>query len=647
MAVRGLLHRGLPSLWGAYQRQPTLWPALASARPVFRIGSRRSIRRPEAHLTLTPAHESSQTTVRSVPRPASRATWPVLVCYLAAAVLLTWKLWRDPTGRMPTGDSGDVDVFAWFLRYSATAVSHGKLPALVTTAMNAPQGVNLMWNASFLLPGVVLTPLTLLAGPQVSLTVALTLGYAGSAATLFIVLRRWGAGTTAAALGGALYGFSPALVVSAPGHNNLQFALLPPLMIHELARIITGRGSPVRAGIWLGLLAAAQLFTGEELLVDTAIVGVLVVAVVALSRPRQVVGRLRGTSIGLATAAGVAAVLSGYAVWVQFAGPLHQSGIPWNVNKFVSRPYELVTPSKALLLHASGSAVGASRFLGMEYLGYLGWPLLVVVTAAGIWYWKDLRVRTAAVTFALLEWCSLGSKSLGSYPGVLLPWHWLGGMPLLRNLLPDRFAIFAAGAAGAALAFALDSAVQGSHGLVRVRAWRWRQWAAIAIVTAALVPLIPTPLSTQPVVSVPRGWRATFAWLKLPARASALVMPIPDTVAETRALRWQAETGVPAVLAGGYFMGPNAHGQATSSRHLMPPVVKHIDALLSGGHLGNPLARGTVSALLKAWDPAAVVLVAFPQSAAVAKVLTEVIRHRPRRFGDVLVWRYHPSGVLR
>jgi hypothetical protein len=51
--------------------------------------------------------------------------------------------------------------------------------------------------------------------PQTSLTIVLTLGFAGPAASLFWVLRRWGASITAAALGGAVYGFSPALVQSA------------------------------------------------------------------------------------------------------------------------------------------------------------------------------------------------------------------------------------------------------------------------------------------------------------------------------------------------------------------------------------------------------------------------------------------------
>ena len=170
-------------------------------------------------------------------RTGNLAQWLIVGCYLLGALAVTWRLWADPAARAQAGDAQDVDLFAWFMRYDAIAIAHGHLPALVTTAMNAPRGINLMWNTSFLLPGILLAPVTLLAGPQVSLTIVLTLGFAGSAASLFWVLRRWGASIGAAALGGAVYGFSPALLNSGIGHYHLQFAVLPPLIIDALLRI--------------------------------------------------------------------------------------------------------------------------------------------------------------------------------------------------------------------------------------------------------------------------------------------------------------------------------------------------------------------------------------------------------------------------
>ena len=226
-------------------------------------------------------------------RTARWAGWLVVGLYLLASFALTWRLWADPAGRMVAGNPGDTNLFAWFMRYSATAVSHGRLPALVTTGLNAPQGINLMWNTSVLLPGMLLAPVTLLAGPQASLTILLTAGFAGSAASLFWVLRRWGASLVAAGLGGAVYGFSPALLAAGIGHFQLQFAVLPPLIIDALLGILTGRGSAVRSGLWLGLLVAAQLFTGEELLADTVVAAAVMVAVLVLGHPRATAAAVR------------------------------------------------------------------------------------------------------------------------------------------------------------------------------------------------------------------------------------------------------------------------------------------------------------------------------------------------------------------
>src|ERR1700760_212745 len=115
-------------------------------------------------------------------------------------------LWRDPASRLVAGNSFDTDQFAWYFRYDATAVAHFRLPALTTDGMNAPQGISVMWNTFMLLPGVLLAPVTLLAGPQVSLTVVRPAGCAGSAFAMIAVLRRWGCGIPAAALGGGVYG---------------------------------------------------------------------------------------------------------------------------------------------------------------------------------------------------------------------------------------------------------------------------------------------------------------------------------------------------------------------------------------------------------------------------------------------------------
>jgi hypothetical protein len=582
-------------------------------------------------------------------------------CYLLGAFGLTWRLWADPAGRMVPGNPGDINLFAWFMRYSATAVSHGQLPALVTTGLNAPQGINVMWNTSVLLPGVVLAPVTLLAGPQASLTILLTAGFAGSAASLFVVLRRWGASVAAAAMGGAVYGFSPALVAAGMGHFQLQFAVLPPLIIDAGLRIVTGRGNAVRTGIWLGLLVAAQLLIGEELLVDTAVAAVVMVAVLALDHPRAAIEavrtRARTIVAGLGTAAAVTAAACGYPLWVEFRGPLSEHGSPWTVLEFHSYLSGFVTPSGALLFHTSSSAAAAASYPEPlpEYLAYLGWPLLIVAIAAAVAFWRDPKVRLTAVTFALLELFTLGAVSMGfhgiRYPAVLLPWYWLQGVPVLADVLPDRFSILADAAVAALLAFALDRA----RGLAsppahlpphppftgRGRGWGLgglRGYVAAAVVTLAILPLVPVPLPAATVSRAPAGWQAAFARLRLASDAHVLV--IPDL---RFGLRWQAQTGVPAsMVGGGDFIEPDPTGQATSYIYNRLSTATYLTTLWQGSPSGRAPSLSQIRKDLAYWWLAAIVTVTGRNS-RLARFLTGEFGPPAVTAGSVLAWRIRPD----
>ncbi len=583
---------------------------------------------------------------------ASWAGWLVVGLYLLAAFALTWRLWADPAGRMVAYNPGDTNLFAWFMRYSATAVSHGRLPALVTTGLNAPQGINLMWNTSVLLPGVLLAPVTLLAGPQTSLTILLTAGFAGSAASLFWVLRRWGAGLVPAGLGGAVYGFSPALLAAGIGHFHLQFAVLPPLIIDALLRILTGRGRAVLAGLGLGLLVAAQVFTGEELLADTVVAAVVMVAVLVLGHPRATIAAARTRALailgGLGVSVAVVALTCGYAFWVQFRGPLVSRGSPWVVSEFHNYPYAFVTPSGALLFHTSASAAAAAGYPEPlpEYLAYLGWPLLITLAVAAVCFWRDPRVRLTAVTFALLELFSLGvvSETVDGwhYPVSLLPWHWLQHLPLLADLLPDRLSILADGAAGALLAFALDRA----RGLgVRVGRPRLIALLATAIAVLAVLPLIPRPVPVNDVSALPPGWRTAFARLRL--TASDPVLLIPDIRLGTR---WQAETGVPgSMVGGGATIEPAPDGQATSYVDQRRPTAEYLEALYLGLPGGPAPTQAQLRADLAYWRPAAIVAVTT-RNTRLGRYLTAEFGPPTIQVGDMLAWRqpvlHAPPGRL-
>ncbi|HXW46190.1 MAG TPA: hypothetical protein VEL03_15490 [Streptosporangiaceae bacterium] len=584
---------------------------------------------------------------RQAARGVRARTVLTLVYYVLGAFLVTVQLWVDPASRWQIGDIQDVNQATWFMRYTATAIEHFRLPALLTSAMNAPHTVNMMWNTSLLLPGSVVAPVTLLFGPQVALTVLLVIGMAGSAASMLYVLRRWGASLLAAGLGGALYGFSPALVNSGIGHYSLELGLLLPLLIDRLMRIVTGRGSPVRNGIWLGVLAAAQLFISEEALVDTILAAVIMLAVMVASRPHQVRERLLPSLTGLATAGGIALVLCARGLWVQFHGVAANGAAATVVILYNGRltnlgtlPYAFITPARSVLLHTASTAHRAAYYPQPtpEYLAYLGIPLIIVLLAAIIYFWRDLTIRVAGLAGIALEWMGMGAKpriaGTSTLPSFLLPWQYLQHLPMLGGMVPDRLAILADLAAAVVLAFAIDRA-RSSKPFVN---WRYGAQAVTAIAVLALLPLIPAPYQTARVAPVPAGWQATFAALHLTPQSRVLLAPFPYS-GVSEMLRYAAATGEPATMNGGDFIQPDEPGRLSrAGRAGMDPLTRYIDGLYSGTWGTATPSPAVIKADLAEMDPAGVVAVTTPTT-AMGRFLIQLFGPPTTHIGQVLGWR--------
>lgn len=238
------------------------------------------------------------------------------------------------------------------------------------------------------------------------------------------------------------------------------------------------------------------------------------------------------------------------------------------------------------------------------------------------------------MALAVLGLLSLGAHPLINgtvHPGVTLPWRWLESIPVLGSALPDRMSIIADGLAAALLAFCID--------LVRVRSAsvRWLAAGATAVAVLACLPLVPRPLPAASAARLPAGWSAAFAALRLPAQARVLVVPVP-TATQTDVLRWQADTGDPAQLVGGYFVGPAWNGLAYIEGNGVAVTAQYLDELWSGGRVPQAPPRAQVEADLRTWQPAAVVAVTSPGS-PLARYLEGWFGRPAISSGDVLAWR--------
>ncbi|MET0477702.1 MAG: hypothetical protein ABW222_07050 [Actinomycetota bacterium] len=111
---------------------------------------------------------------------AVRVQLLVLLAFLGLAGLLLGSIWTSPATRTLGAGVGDPGLFAWFLRWTPFAAGRHISP-FASDYLNHPDGINLMWNTWLPLPGLLLSPLTLLIGPVLTFNVLVTLAYGLSA----------------------------------------------------------------------------------------------------------------------------------------------------------------------------------------------------------------------------------------------------------------------------------------------------------------------------------------------------------------------------------------------------------------------------------------------------------------------------------
>lgn len=486
---------------------------------------------------------------RETPRQLPR--WPlVFVGYLVIAVALLRSLWVDP-GARGYGVS-DATLFTWFIGWVPHAVLHGTNP-FVTHLLNAPSGVNIMWSTPVVLLALVMTPVTLLAGPVVALNTLLTLAPAVSAIAAYGAARRW-VSVWPAAVAGLLYGFSPYMVGATRGHLHLTFAPFPPLLLVLLYDLFTGRRSPRRTGLWLGLLVAAQALISEELLATAALIGVLGVLIAAAQNRLAVRAQLAPLARTLGWCALIAAVLLAWPLWIQFRGPYRVSGSIQPHDVAVSDLFTFVVPTWAQWLAPHQALERSQRFTGsgVEVSAYFGIPLLLLLAALAVRLRRDPLVRALTPLFALVALLSLGGHLHidGRITGIRLPWLLAEKLPVIGNALPSRLALYLTLFAGLALAIWLEQA----------RPWPTPQRAGVALLTAAaLVPLFPAPMHAREMRAP--AFFTTAAVHVIPAGSRVLVAPYPRPDIPA-AMLWQAQADYRFALPGCYCTVPGPDGRS-------------------------------------------------------------------------------------
>src|SRR5438552_1734748 len=589
-----------------------------------------------------------------------------LVGFLGLSVALFAGTWRAPTSSVAGSGTEDIGIIVWFLRWVPFALGHAENP-LVTTYLNAPHGVNSMWNASMPVAGLAMWPFTSSLGPIFSYNLLVTLAVALSAWCAFLAARRYVESPLAATLAGLLYGFSPYMIAQSQGHLHVTLAFIPPLMLLVFDEIVVRqRRSAPWMGVLLGLLAASQLLLAEEVLATEALCAMLGVALLITLYPQRLRPHRPHALTALGIAAAVFLALAAVPIGFQFFGPQHVTGAVQIRNAYVSDLLGFVVPT-ARQQFAPAAAVRLSQgFSGYssEWDAYLGVPLIGLLVYVSVRFWTRPLVRVAATLMLMLAVLSLGTTLhiAGQWTAVpvgalaltaplvrraipvrfglyVFPATWVGlvAAPILSSALPARLMLYVFLFAGLLLAVLVDTPTLPSPasggGLMRALAGRGGLLKTL-LIGAALLPLIPRlPFPAEP-VDIPSFFTGGGV-RQLPQGSVALVLPYAR-LANSSAMVWQAAADMRFRMPEAYALlpGPSFSSPPTATGSLM----RMIELGEEPPALTDDL-RHQVLGDLAAWKVEAIIVGPMPYRERMIAFFTWLTGATPRQDGGVDIWR--------
>src|SRR6266853_1230397 len=530
-----------------------------------------------------------------------RLTTPTVLLgiYGLLALGLFAATWADPFSHV-IGDGPDPPVFIWYLRWVPFALSHGLNP-LLTSYLDFPDGVNLMWQTSVPLLGLLLAPVTLTLGPIFAYNLLMTASMALAAWCGFLAFRRHVLRPWAAAIGGLLFGFSPYVLGQSLGHPHVGVVFICPLMLIAFEEaVLRQRRSPWRLGAMVGALAAAQLLISEEMLLTQMLLAAMALAILIRLRPDNVRMRAAYVLKVLGVAAGILTLVAAWPLSTQFFGPQAVHGTLPASNVFV-------TDVAGLLLPTSLQAIAPAALTAVTF---------------------HLDGVTTGIPAGLLAiaFLAVSRTRAGRLTPVIFGTAWAGltTVPLLHNVVPSRLMLYVFLFAGLLLAVLVD---RWNFALRR------QTMAAGAVAVLSLLSLLPRIPFVTSATNVPAYFSAG-AVSTLPTDSVALIVPYAHQF-ESRAMLWQLSADLRFKMPEGYANRP---GPALDPA---PTMLGHdLMAMQQGTRAPDVSAAYRAAALaeLRRWQVQAVVLGPMAGVDRVLEFLTAVIGTPPTQSGGVYLW---------
>jgi hypothetical protein len=401
-------------------------------------------------------------------RPAARHL-ALLTCYLAAGIALTWpRALLLTRGQLPA--TRDVASYVWDLWWVPHQVFRLDNPWF-TTHMAAPVGIQLGYDTTMPLVGVVMSPVTLVFGPAVSFNLLSIVMPGLLCYMMYRVGRLWLPSQAGAIAAGAFFGLSSMLAEQDWAHLNIVAGtLFLPMTVEAAVRLRRNPGR--RPAVILGLVLGASLLVNQESAVQAVILAALVIIPWLARHPA------RDRVVALATGGVVAVVVASpqLIAMIQQAGSggTGVNGVDPHLLAVTSKKYgvgitDLFAPAQRVGyygLHqlAAASASAPDHGLTGEGMPMFGLVLTLVAILGLAVSWRRRSAWQLAALWLGCAWLALGATLYvlkvqhlpfqqwwnGVRVSPVMPYTWVMRLPVLSAFREaDRFAIL--GLVGAAL----------------------------------------------------------------------------------------------------------------------------------------------------------------------------------------------------
>jgi hypothetical protein len=376
----------------------------------------------------------------------------VLVGYLAAGIVVNWTRAAYLTGHVVPGDARDTGLFVWDFWWMARSVLHLSNPWF-TGYLAAPVGAPLAFHTLMPLPGVLMTPVTVVYGPSFSYNLLSAAAPGLMCYAMYRAARLWVPSQTGAIAAGAFFGLSTMMTWNAWYEIQLALgAIFLPLALEAAVRL--GRRPGWRQAAILGVVLGAAVLTDQESAILAGILAAAALLPWLARRPAhggdQAWVKLRSAGLAAAVTAVVASPQIAAMVEQALAGDasVSQGALAADYRNSGAPLQQMFSPSPRVALFGLKSVASLYNHTspGLTFTAY-GWvlTLLALFGLAACWRRRSARLLAlfwlastitalgAGIVIGRQRYVPLAQEWHGIKVSLIMPYTWMVRIPLLSS----------------------------------------------------------------------------------------------------------------------------------------------------------------------------------------------------------------------